>query len=706
MKIIPVFLFALLVSANLAFPQTYPPTFDVPITFFDFHSDGSCPDFNPGTSPNKWLVNMVKDSLDKDGLPVRSDSLLYSYEVGKWFRPWRQGNDFERPVYAAGGKSLQSFATVPYDTSYKNVVIQQNLTFTYVPGSQGQYQFQSGMFVPLDNLGFGADSNTLSYNGTPIGRTMNPHNYSFTMHLRRTFKYSPGQSLFFQGDDDCWIFLNGRLVLDIGGIHNVTSGQFVLNNGIAYVWCGMFGSTDTTLAPLKTALNLGLISGATATMDIFYCERQAVGSDIGITSDIISAPGVLPPPQITFAMSVAPRLDTISAGDSITTTVTVFDDSGKTHPEYASLAAWKLAPAGTRSTLKALTGSSNVFHGVEAYKWYSIVATLADPANPGRLFIDTVKVYVEPGPADHLLIEGTFDSSISPNAENRLGGFIFPGTVVRDTVYAILRDHFGNFVGHAASVAWVSRMVSVVTVASALVNLGEGEITRVSTGNDSAYVVATQAAMKDSVQVILSSVTFTKLTYSQVRIGVLGSDDIDSLQIRAGRDTTLFARGLRSDGSGIWDTVPAGWWTGGAGLSFDNSPPAKATSWTLSPAAAGAGRIIVGFNSDNHPLFDSITVDVTAATGLSPHNAHSSIPTLCVRIPNAGIREFTLPPDVANAKLSFVLYSMSGKVVCKIEAINPEKPVDLNFSLQPGIYLVNIRASVRQIVKSRFVIVK
>jgi fibro-slime domain-containing protein len=700
------FLSAIAVFATIAFPQTYPPTFDAPVTLFDYHSDGSCPDFNPGTSPNKWLVNMVKDSLDKDGLPVRSDSLLYSYEIGKWFRPWKQGNDFDRPVYAAGGRSLQSLATVPYDTSYKNVVIQQNLTFTYIPGSQGQYQFQSGMFVPLDNFGFGADSNTLSYSGTPINRTMNPHNYSFTMHLRRAFKYSPRQSLSFQGDDDCWIFINGRLVLDIGGIHNVTSGQFVLNNGMAYVWCGMFGSTDTTLAPLKTAVNLGLISGATATLDVFYCERQAVGSDIGITSDIISAPGVLLPPQSTFAMSVAPRLDTISASDSISMAITVLDDTGKTHPELASLAAWTLAPSGTRGSLKSGTGSSNVFHGVDAYKWYSIVATLADPADPGRMFVDTVKVYVKPGTADHLSIEGTSDSTISPNADDRLGGFILPGTIIKDTVYAMLRDHFGNFVGHAASVAWVSRMVSVVTVAPALVNLEEGEITRVSTGNDSAYVVASQAAMKDSVQVILRSVTFTYLTYSQVRIGVLGSDDIDSLQMRAGQDTTLFARGLRSDGSGIWDTVPAGWWTSSAGLSFDNSPPARATSWTLSPAAAGTGRIVIGFSSDNHSLFDSIAVIVTAATGLSLQSGARSLPRLSVIIPGYGSRVFLLPSDVAQSKLSLALYSMAGRVVFAQKGIDAEKPVSLASSLQPGIYIVKIRAGERLLAKERFAIVR
>lgn len=215
MKSAPAVLSVIFLIAVGVWPQSYPATLNVPVTYYDFHSDGSNPDFNPGGNPARWLHGMVKDSLGNDGLPVRGDSLLYSYEIGKWFRPWKQGNDFERPVYANGGRTLQQLTTAAYDTSFKNIAFQQNLIFTYVPASQGQYQFQSGMFFPLDNMGFGADENTISYNGLPLDRSTNTHNYSFTMHLKRNFKYTPGLSFMFQGDDDAWIFINGTLVLDL-----------------------------------------------------------------------------------------------------------------------------------------------------------------------------------------------------------------------------------------------------------------------------------------------------------------------------------------------------------------------------------------------------------------------------------------------------------------------------------------------------------
>ena len=84
----------------------YPPTITVPVTYFDYHSDGSNPDFNEGTSPNMVVPGMVRTTLDQDGLPVGTTTYLYSWGMGKWFRAWPQsqlgqGSDFLRPSYGA-----------------------------------------------------------------------------------------------------------------------------------------------------------------------------------------------------------------------------------------------------------------------------------------------------------------------------------------------------------------------------------------------------------------------------------------------------------------------------------------------------------------------------------------------------------------------------------------------------------------------------
>jgi fibro-slime domain-containing protein len=116
--------------------------------------------------------------------------------------------------------------------------------------------FESGEFFPLDNAGFG---------NTP-GQE---HNYHFTTEAHVKFTYQPGtaQSFEFQGDDDLWIFINGRLALDLGGVHEPMLGVI---------------DFDTQ----AEALGLDAISADEYTMDIFHAERQTEQSNFKVTTNI------------------------------------------------------------------------------------------------------------------------------------------------------------------------------------------------------------------------------------------------------------------------------------------------------------------------------------------------------------------------------------------------------------------------------------
>jgi len=209
--------------------------------------------------------------------------------------PTGTGQRFLRPAYSIGnavgleyvngGKALLQVDTVSYDTAYKNAVIQDNLVFTYVAGSAGVYQYQNANFFPLDNRGFGADVPTINFDGTPLNRATNTHNYSFAMHLRKGFKYRAGLTFNFEGDDDLWVFVDGQLVLDLGGIHGTTQGQLSLDG---------------------LATQVGLVPDDSATLDVFYCERQSVGSDIKITTNLVAPVISTPGPQLIAVASPSP----------------------------------------------------------------------------------------------------------------------------------------------------------------------------------------------------------------------------------------------------------------------------------------------------------------------------------------------------------------------------------------------------------------
>jgi len=79
------------------------------------------------------------------------------------------------------------------------------------------------------------------------------------------FIYQPGQEFFFRGDDDIWVFINNQLVIDLGGNHMPAPGYVKL---------------DTITKPVK------LVEGAKYSLNIFFCDRRAPGSNVRIATNI------------------------------------------------------------------------------------------------------------------------------------------------------------------------------------------------------------------------------------------------------------------------------------------------------------------------------------------------------------------------------------------------------------------------------------
>ncbi|GBU26254.1 fibro-slime family protein [Fibrobacteria bacterium R8-3-H12] len=112
------------------------------------------------------------------------------------------------------------------------------------------------------------NGNNYTYNGPrpgPDGTPKKTANLSFCFESHAEFIYEKGQEFFFRGDDDIWVFINNRLVLDLGGIHSAVPG---------------FVDLDSIKTPKP------LEEGKTYPIDIFFCERMGSQSNVRVSTNM------------------------------------------------------------------------------------------------------------------------------------------------------------------------------------------------------------------------------------------------------------------------------------------------------------------------------------------------------------------------------------------------------------------------------------
>ena len=285
------------------------------------------------------------------GYPVVSSN---GNSLSTWFSNAQEVNQlFIASTYSGTGyfeyDSVQNFAHLNQDTN--NFVVYKELGSDNTGGPTHTH----GLFFPYNDITagvFSPNKNTTAISSAALpesdprkyetmylvqkSNTNYAPDYYFGMELTATFTQTPnglddwGHDIIYEftGDDDFWLFVDGELIIDLGGIHSAISGDVNYRTGVVHV-----NGTSTTLRSLFESnyrgRNLGLSDAdvaaylneifdgeifkdyTTHTMSIYYLEHGAGSSNLHMRFNLASIkPGTA---QLTKKLSGVDTTETVLA---------------------------------------------------------------------------------------------------------------------------------------------------------------------------------------------------------------------------------------------------------------------------------------------------------------------------------------------------------------------------------------------------------
>ncbi|MBO7130559.1 MAG: fibro-slime domain-containing protein, partial [Fibrobacterales bacterium] len=236
------------------------------------------------TDPPAPTTGMVANTLNDKGKPVFSGvSKCKNENVTEWFTTV--------PVAGSPTGTNATCIDLPmsktddgmwrYNSIYDNEVSGKALDRVFLPVDHFNLYNETHYAALINEVGK-ADVDAGDYGKTPQGAgeagywvgssgylihpdNDAPHNFHFCDETAADFDYRVGQKFLFAGDDDFWMFIDKRLVVDIGGLH--ARYGYLLN-------------LDTL------AQSQGWAPLSRHSMKIFHCDRQTEGSNFTMKTSI------------------------------------------------------------------------------------------------------------------------------------------------------------------------------------------------------------------------------------------------------------------------------------------------------------------------------------------------------------------------------------------------------------------------------------
>ncbi len=228
-------------------------------------------------TPTNAFSEAFRDAKTYDNISTAYDlawyllNTIYQPDTNMTTVNGTDGNQHNVPIYGMGVDTYSSIVLTDngdgkysfnagYAGNVKKVLYDQE-NGTISESSNGQ---DTTGFYPIDGLGYeqsGLLSETSAING-------GVNNGSFALRGESQFVYEHDKELYFTftGDDDVYMYINGKLALDLGGAHGRNTKTVKLND--------------------LNAEEYGLKEGQVATFTFFYMERCSDASTFGIETNM------------------------------------------------------------------------------------------------------------------------------------------------------------------------------------------------------------------------------------------------------------------------------------------------------------------------------------------------------------------------------------------------------------------------------------